>query len=202
MKNITVFLLLLTTVVFTSCLKDTDTELLNHEQPTTTEIEESDLPIDAFNALQVLKSEMAAQVVPDRQPNEENRNSCNFPYNSDYILHQDVCGFSNNAYGSIRTGTMFVFSPPIAMIRPPSVMLSSKTSNNEMLYYWVGVYDYAKGKYGYTKAGWGAMTDAYYEFDFTPNKWHNSRVVVWQKDVSGNYGWRLVTSLWTMPFTN
>lgn len=207
-------IILIATVLFSSCTKENETPILENQLHTTpTEITEIDLPAIAFEALQEVKMEMASETAPTRVIENEERNSCwgSFVLQGFYNYNQHTCGeylyYGNSntrSYGHLYTGNTvqhILTSPPTTVIGNPEVVFETATASNQPLYYWFGVYDYAKGKYAYTKAGWGDISGKH-TFDFTPNKWHNSRIVVWAKDNSGQYGWRLVQGLWTMPFSN
>jgi len=204
-------ILLITALLFSSCTKEAEDKILEEQAlANTTEITETELPKAAFDALQELKTEMAAEVAPDRNETNERWDDC-WDYAmiyADYNYHQNTCGtytYYSYSHGHIYTGNTTTWSPtypqPTLIYGPPQVGFSTETIPNELLYYWFGVYDYAKGEYAYTKASWGDISGSY-TFDFTANNWHNTRIVVWKRDNSGQYGWRLIKGLWTMPFTN
>jgi len=210
MKTLT-GILIITIVLFSSCAKESEDILNNQLHTTPTEITEFDLPADAFDALQEVKREMAAETVPDRETFDHERNNCltNFVQQGFYHYHQSYCGSYNydyvTSYGRLYTGykktPVWGSSPTTYINGTPEVGFETATHSNQQKYYWFGVYDYAKGKYAYTKAGWGKISGKH-TFDFTPNQWHNSRILVWAKNDTGNYGWRMVQGAWTMPFSN
>jgi len=203
-------ILLLGILLLSSCAKETnETDILNHVPSNPTEITEAELPKAAFDALQEVKLEMAVATAPEREELDEERNSCWYYFGipAHYAFNQNVCGNHGTSYAHLYTGFFENYTPgtpttpPTVVYGDPEVGFASHTNSNETLYYWFGVYDYAKGKYAYTKAGWGNISGRH-TFDFTPNNWHNSRVVVWKQNNSGQYSWQLIKSVWTMPFTN
>ena len=205
MKTLT-GILLITAILFSSCAKETVEQTINEQADATAQvIEEADLPKEAFDALQVLKEETAVAVAPERDEADYRWDDCwDFALvYSEYDYHQNTCGtytYYSYSHGHLYTGN-FVSMFPNQPNGAPQVGVSTETIPNENLYYWFGVYDYANNKYAYTKASWGDISGSH-TFNFTAGQWHNSRIVVWKRDNSGQYGWRLIKSVWTMPFTN
>lgn len=196
MKNLFSLAVLATLLVLASCSK----ESITTEQTFPISEEEAHLPTDAVEALKLLKVKIAAEIPPAKEAINDDRDPCHsvFGVLGGYNQNQRVCNvIHSSTYGQITTGYYDGFT---GYVSPPAVTLRTRNTQNESLYYWYGVYDYAKKKYAFTKSGWMGQyggNAAEYAFDFTPNQWHNSRVFVWK-----NGKWNYVSGLWTMPFTN